>query len=365
MKPFIILIGDNNISNYTLIKFLRKNGFDFDEVVVVYTKKTIDNKNYLKKLVKQEFIEINVEDKKEKFLEVKQEILDKLNELKNIEKIFLDFTGGLKSMSLGAYLAIDEYELDESNKYISYVVFDFDKKESKVFFKRGEEYKLDESLSIEEIAGVHGIFELDYKTSNSDFFSVESVLWLLDKIQNEEKEFFEDLWDKKFKELKDLKWKESLKDYLFKIENLSNNQLKYLQKYIKSDFLEEYIFYMLNEIKDEVGISEIAWNVRKGKEAKFEVDVIASKDNNLYLFSCTTDKSKNIVKQKGFEAKEKATQLGGKNGTMILVSCIDENWKQELLEDLEEKKGGNPPKIIVFEDLIDYNKLKQKLKEIF
>jgi len=360
MKPLIILIGDNNVSNYALVKFLKRNGFDFDSVGVVYTDKTKDNAENLKKLLKEKFIDINIEDVKEVYEGVKERITETLNKLGNVEKIFLDFTGGLKSMSLGAVLAVSEYPLADENKFISYVLY----QTNEVIFRKGDRYKLDEPLSIEEIAGVHGIFDLEYKEKNSDYFSAESVLWLLDKIENEEREFFENLWDRTDLRKKD--WQKSIENSpLSNFTELSNRQLKYLQKYVKGDFLEEYIFHILNEIKEEVGINEIAWNIKRGKDAKFEVDVMATKNNHLYLFSCTTDKSKKIVKQKGFEAKEKATQLGGKNANMILVSCISESWKEELLEDLQEKKGGNPPKIIVFEDLIDYNTLKEKLKEIF
>jgi len=361
MKPFIILIGDNNIANYSLIKFLAKKEFDFDEIVVVYTERTKHNINNLKSLLNKKFLEIDVEDVKGNFIKVKEKITNELLKLGNIEKLFLDFTGGLKSMSLGAYLAIDEFELDDKNKFFSYVMYDNGK--SKIILKRGEEFDLNEHLSIEEIAKIHNIFDLNYKKENSEFFNIENVFWLFDKLQNEEKEFFCNLWDKR--ELKNLDWQSSLKNYPTTIEIASNKKLQKLQKYIKGEFLEEYIFYLLNEIKDEIGIYEIAWNVTNGKGGEFEVDVIATKNNNLYLFSCTTDKSKKITKTKGFEAKERATQLGGKNAKTILISCISKTKKELLKQDLAEKKGGVVPEIIVYEELIDIIKLKEKLKQIF
>lgn len=365
MKVLLLIIGHNNLSNVALIKFLQKTNLDFDKTGVIFTDDTFKNFENLKKIINEDFIEINVEDIKENFIEVKNRVFEKLNSLNNIESIFLDFTGGLKSMSVGAFLAVDEYELNENKKYFSYVFYDRKENTSKIVFKKGDIFNLNESLSINEIAGVYGVFDLEYKKENSEFFDVNNVIWLLDKVKNNEEEFFDNLWDKNFKELKNLNWKESLKKSPFSLEDISNKKLKKLQKYIRGDFLEEYIFYMLNDIKNEVGIYEIAWNVKKGKEAKFEIDVIASKDNNLYLFSCTTDKKKTTAKQKGFEAKEKATQLGGKNAKMILVSCVDTDIKNDLLEDLEDKKGGTPSEVIVYEDLINPNILKQKLKGIF
>jgi len=364
MNLLILLIGDNNISNYALIKFLKREEFKFDKVLCVVTNKTESNLNNLQLLAKdEEFIKLKVEDIKGNFVKVKDKIKNKLDELENIENIFLDFTGGLKSMSLGAYLAIDEYELEEDKKYFSYIMYDEGK--SKVVFKRGIERELNESLTIDEIAQVHGISELESKTQNSEFYSDDFVLWLLGKIKNSEKEFFENLWD--LDNIKSVDWKKSLVNapVKFNIDEISNKKLKKLQQFIKGDFLEEYIFVLLKEFKEELNIFDITWNVKKGKDANFEVDVVASKNNNLYLFSCTTDKSKTRAKQKGFEAKERATQMGGKNAKAVLVSCIDLSQKNQLEEDLTENKGGESPEVIVYEDLLDKEQLKNKLKDIF
>ena len=357
MKLLVLLIGDNNISNYTLIKFLQKKHFNFDKVMLIVTDKTAKSANNLK-IIDKEFIVLNIEEEKGNIYKVKEKILNKLNTLK-VKEIFLDFTGGLKTMSIGAYLAVNDFEVDK--KYFSYVLYERGKS---FLIINDDEFELNENLSIKEIANVHGIKELVYKTENSEFYSDEFVLWLLDKVQNKEKEFFEDLWDRK--DLKKLNWRESLKEAPIKFDiNLSNKKLKKLQSFITGDFLEEYIFKCLNEIKEESEIYEIVWSLKNGKDAKFEVDVVASKNNNLYLFSCTTDKKKGIVKNKGFEAKERATQIGGKNAKAIIVSCISEDSKSALEDDLKEKKGGVSPEVIVYEELIDKEDLKNRLKGIF
>jgi hypothetical protein len=235
MKLLILLIGDNNISNYALIKFLKKDEFEFDKVLCVVTNRTQSNVNNLQILIKDdEFIKLDVEDIKGNFIKVKNRILDKLNCLKNIENIFLDFTGGLKSMSLGAYLAVDEYKLKDDKKYFSYIVYDEGK--SKVVFKRGREIELNESLTIDEIAQVHGIGDLESKKQNSEFYSDNFILWLLDKIKNNEKDFFKDLWD--LKNIKNLDWKTSLIDAPTKFDknDISNNKLKNFSNLLKVIF---------------------------------------------------------------------------------------------------------------------------------
>jgi hypothetical protein len=235
MNLLILLIGDNNISNYALIKFLKREEFKFNQVLCVVTNKTESNLNNLQLLAKdEEFIKLKVEDIKGNFVKVKNKIKNKLDELKNIETLFLDFTGGLKSMSLGAYLAIDEYELEEDKKYFSYIMYDEGK--SKVVFKRGIERELNESLTIDEIAQVHGISDLRSKKQNSEFYSDDFVLWLLDKIKNNEKEFFEDLWD--LNDIKSLDWKKSLVNapVKFNIDDISNNKLKNFSNLLKVTF---------------------------------------------------------------------------------------------------------------------------------
>jgi len=360
MDLLVLLIGENNVSNYALMKFFQKEDeFKFDKVMLVYTKQTQNNAEYIKNLSNVDFIDLNVEDVKDYFLEVKNLIKTKLENL-DINKLILDFTGGLKSMSLGAYLAVDEIDIE--NKYISYVTFE--RKKSKIVLKRGEEFKLNENLSIEEIAGVHGVFDLKSKDKNSEFFNYKNVKFLLSKIENEEKEFFIDLWDKK--DLKNRNWIDSIKDVDFNVDlfSLSNRKLKKLQNYIKGEFLEEYIFALLKEIQKEINLHEIKWNVKQGQDAKFEVDVVVSKNNNLYLFSCTSDKSKSRVKQKGFEAKDRAKKIGGIYARTILVSCVSKKEREKLKIDLIDKKDKVLVDLIMFEDLLDKEKLKQILKQI-
>ncbi|MEO1927843.1 MAG: hypothetical protein ABGX26_04065 [Nautiliaceae bacterium] len=178
--------------------------------MLVYTKDTSENAENLKKLLDMEIKDVFVEDVKENYLKVSELLLKELNNFE-IEKIFLDYTGGLKSMSLGAFLAVEKLNLLEEQKYISYVYFDRQENKSKIIFKRGDVYELNEPLSIDEIAKIHGYFDLNnYKTQNSEFFSIDSVLWLLEKVKDEEEEFFENLWDKDLKDLKKMDWKNSL-----------------------------------------------------------------------------------------------------------------------------------------------------------
>jgi hypothetical protein len=364
MNLLVLLIGDNNISNYALIKFLNNKKNKFNKIICVATERTKSNVKNLKVLLKdEEFIELDVEEIKGNFIKVQDTLLNKLNSLNEIKSIFLDFTGGLKSMSLGAYLAVEKYNLKEDYKQFSYIVYNNGR--SNIIFKDGNEVELNENLTIDEIAQVHGISDLESENQNSDFYNDKFIIWLLDKVANNEEKFFEELWDKD--NLKKLNWKESLANapVKFDINVISNNKLKKLQQFIRGNFLEEYVFSLLNEMKMKLDIFDIVWNLKKGKEASFEVDVVASKNNNLYLFSCTTDKRKSTVKQKGFEAKERATLMGGRNAKAIIVSCMKSSQKDELKEDLQENKGGQTPTIIIYEDLLQKEILKSKLKDIF
>jgi hypothetical protein len=173
----------------------------------VVTKDTLKLGERLKSLIDKDSFMLNVEDIKGNILQIRNKILDEFNNLE-IEELFLDFTGGLKTMSIGAYLAVEKFHIDDTKKYFSYVLYEDGK--SVIIFKRGDKIELNENLSIKEIASIYGVNGLSYKTENSEFYSDEFVSWLLDKIKNQEKEFFIDLWDKR--DLKNLNWQVSLKN---------------------------------------------------------------------------------------------------------------------------------------------------------
>lgn len=372
MNLLVLLVGGNPIANYALIEYFKNNGDEripkYDSIMLIYTSQTekvTQNIESLKDDVS--FININLESNESNLRYIKKIVLNKLNSLENINSIHLNYTGGRKPMSLGAFLTINEFTRSCKKIYT-----DINPNNYKLTLEDGNTYlKGDETISsklnipIIDFYQLHGLTKPEYKTKISDFYSEEFCMFLLDKCENSEKEFYVDLWDQK--NIRNLDWKKSLPEYIDK--KISNNQLKSLQKFIKGIWLEEYLFSILNEIKEECNITDIAYNVEaENRNKKFEVDVIAISGYKSFVFSCTTGYKARDIKQKAFEVDKKAEQLAGRGSNSIVVCLAKDIEKNDsgitgLKSDMKHiEKSFNA---IGIEDIKDKKIFKTKLKEIF
>ncbi len=367
MNLLTLLIGNNVNFLYGFIDYFTKDNefFKCDKVLLVYTEKTKDIFNNIKNFFNVEIEGINIGDDVRNIEKIESAIREKLDELKP-KKIHLNYTGGTKSMGIGAFLVVDKYSCED--KIFSDI--DFSKK---IYLKRGDIFPKNGTFEdlvhfkIKDLLTLEGFRLKGYKTQNSEFFSEEFVRFLFDKLENEEKEFFVELWDKKFKELKSLNWKDSLKEVPIDIENISNKKLEKLQRFIRGVFLEEYLFYVLNKYKDELKINDILWNVEiLNKEgAEFELDVVVSKGYTLYGFSVTTDKTKKLIKSKTFEVDKRVEEISGIGGKFVVVGFGDKEEMERVKKEIGDKRNRGGYDVIGKEELLDENKLLEKLKAIF
>jgi hypothetical protein len=380
MKILAVIIGGNSIANYGIIKHSLNSDENnkilpkVDKVALIYTNGTKKNAESFKKLLNKEveFIDIDLKDKERSLKDVKKIVATKLNEYENIEFIHLNYTGGTKSMSIGTFLAIDNFD-NVKNKIFSDIGFD-----KKLYLKRGEVYpengtiidnldiKIDEILKLSDN---NKKIEYNYDNKFSEFYNKEFAKFLLNKSLKDEKEFFEKVWDKNFKELKLMNWKLSLTDapINFDLETISNKKLEKLQKFIRGFWLEDYLFEFLNENRKKINFDNIVMNLEKkeNKKSLVEIDIVLSKGYDLYLFSCTTSYKKSDVKGKVFEAYKRSEDLGGIGAKSVVVSLADENTiKQIDNDDSYTYVGKKRPELIGKEELLDEEKLLNKLKEI-
>ncbi len=367
MNILILLIGGNPIANYALIEYFKNNGDNkipkYDSVMLVFTEKTSNLANNIKSLQKNiNFIEINLSNNESNLDYIQTIILDKLNELKNLKSIHLNYTGGRKPMSLGSYLAVDKYKKRCQKIYtdINPANYKLTLSDGKAFLDGNNTISSKLNISIDDFYTLHKSYKpANKQIENSEFYSKEFCQFLLEKCDKNEKEFYIDLWDKS--DIKRLNWKNSIKN-IYKIDDISNNKLKKLQKFIKGIWLEEYLFDILNEIKDEVNITDLAWNIEyKQEKDEFELDVIAIKGYKSFVFSCTTDKKANI-KQKGFEVAQRAEQIAGRGSSSFLISLANSDGIDKVMRDL-----SNRDKIfeaIGIEDIKDIENFKSKLKNM-
>lgn len=206
------------------------------------------------------------------------------------------------------------------------------------------------SISIKELYQLHCLKNVTLCNKNSKFYNLERAKFLFHKRdffnklkRNETDDFFR-YWNKtdaNFKKnseacksalIESIK-ETSFADYIPDIEQLTSkkslNKIKDLIKFIRGDFLEEYIFYVLVSMKKELGLTEIAWNVEAfAKNRQFEIDIIAMKGCQAFVISCTTDSRIQLCKSKAFEVFYRAEMMGGAKAQSILV-CLGDNLGSE------------------------------------
>ena len=358
MRLLTLIIGGNPISNYALIKYFKN---EFDKFVLIHTTKTKTLSNNFEKLLDVDFIQIDIEDKERDLNFIKNRVFEQLKNL-NPSFIHLNYTGGTKSMSIGTFLAVEELKVEK-------VYSDIHPGNNKLFLDSGEIVPKEGSVAdnvevtIDEFALLNSLEIVGKQSKNSKFYDEKFCNFLLDKSINDEKGFYIDLWDRQ--DLKKLNWRDSLKDISLHFElDLSNRQLRELQKFIRGVWLEEYIFAQLLELKEELRLSDIAWNVSiKNRKNEFEVDIIVTKGYKVYLFSCTTAYKKSIIKNKFFEAEKRATQIGGIGAKSILVSLY--NDEDDIKNEMQGYVGREQVDTLTRGHLSDKNLLQNALKKIF
>ena len=103
---------------------------------------------------------------------------------------------------------------------------------------------------------------------------------------------------------------------------------------------------MENYVLQVLQAADLGLRVYQGVETKnprFEVDVVAIRGYQLFLFSCTTQTDRGTrgqLKLKLLEASVRATQLGGDEARVALVCCADDarGLQNEMRMELESNR---------------------------
>lgn len=297
---------------------------------------------------------------------------------KSISSLHLNFSGGTKVMSVYSYIAVEEFAEEHQIKTI---FSDIDPDTAKLSIGNnyvGSDLRNIVMLNINKILELHGMTFSRMKglNLNVDIQSLAKKIMSLIKTGN-------DFWRKKEKTCKQNDSDNDTKEK--KIELYKNNfgalfpfdqeQISHkptlvedFEKYLEGQWLEDYMFHCIQQIKDNFSITELKKSVEAKKDGRpCELDIIAIKGYQLYLFSCTTSSNIKVVKGKAFEALYRANQLGGSHARVVIVSMIANEKKLELEKDLLyfDAKINNKCKLIGFEELLDQNKLQDKLYEVF
>lgn len=89
-------------------------------------------------------------------------------------------------------------------------------------------------------------------------------------------------------------------------------------KWLDGAWLESYVLHIVQNLPDEVRPQEVFHGV-KTKEIDFELDVVAVRGYQPFVFSCTTAGERSALKLKLFEAILRARQIGGDQARVALV----------------------------------------------
>ena len=373
MRILVLLLGGNNIPNYAIIDYFSRNPtpFGFEKVVLVASAQSFPFVERFKEAFpKVEFLPINLGAEFRNLRKIEELLYRELRGL-NPTFIHLNYTGGTKPMSVGASWAVRRLEGEGVEVRYS----DISPDSSKLTFFNGEIFPGEGSLTdgvklkIEELYRFHGLEIEELRREKLWYYrrgSVGKILerWTGKRMDKEFRKRWGNLSPDTFQRcLADL---EALQiPYRPGIDYISLKEELY-PTYIMGGWLEQYIFDILEEMRDELGLSDLAWNVRgRLGERGFELDVVAIQGYKCYTFSCSVTSRISDIKCKGFEVVVRTEQIGGIRATPILVSLISDENKRQFENDWRSSPGRSHLHLLTFSDLTSEPQLKENLRKLF
>lgn len=139
-----------------------------------------------------------------------------------------------------------------------------------------------------------------------------------------------------------------LKDGKLTITEFSSNKCcEQTIKFLDGLWLEEYAANSIQHSFPALSI-ETNWEIAKEDwTTKFELDVLLVKGYQLFGISCTTSRSKKICKSKGFEILLRTRQIGGDEARAVVVTCLAEDVRAEVEEELQVDSGSGKTIIVL------------------
>lgn len=359
---------------------------------------------------------------KSKIVNVKQEIEKVLSDLfPNIPEgsfIELNYTGGTKVMSAGAYSVFKDFALQKKDLYNFILTYTDGERERNVYelIQGGEEKYIEEKLSdlhsdfelnIFHVIKAHGIEPEDkyiITPQYADFGERTFKAILNEENFKSNKDFLDKIYThvngellrknkdtikKQYNKKKDKDEKEKYMDEKLNYlqEKLSDNifygnqslypEIKSFTDFPKiagemtpyffdvlcGNWLEDYVFKLLLEIKEE-GIKEgqildIVQSVKK--KNVFEVDLVILKKYKIFSISLTTMEKREEAISKLYEIKQRAIQLGGIEAGIGFVCLYEksEEYEKEIMDIWDERTPKNT--LVVCYDR--FKELKKMLKD--
>ncbi len=407
MNLLILSIGSNPMPNFIVANYLlNRDRNDQDEIPVpgmilfVYSSATEKFKDKIIELLQSkvpafEKIYVDIGTEERNFDRIRKAVVAELEKHKGLLSIHLNYTGGTKPMAVAVFAAVTEYSFQKNQPMVS----DLSPRDFRLTLRDNRRYPSTGSgrnitdyvkISVEELYELHNLDLPKKKRSSSQFYTEKIAKFLVDKVADYKSgdEDFLRTWDGVKNRRNKIEFTEQEKllqrlpeDYLKcrdirAEEELSPvkraKKMKPLIAFVRGNWLEEYIFNTLQGLEKECGLTDIAFNVEtEVNRRSFEIDVIAIKGCQAFIFTCTTDYKMKMCKGKAFEGIYRAEQLGGAQAKTVLVCMADDNAENEgnrvisnIRKDMSQFDTAINFSILGIDDVKNSEELKLKLKNI-
>jgi len=310
-----------------------------------------------------------------------QKVKKILEGLPNTASVGLHYTGGTKPMSVYTYKALHDFT-GLSRKVFSYLnprvsKMIVESNGNSTSFSVGDKIK----VGLREMMDLHG-----YKVSEKKDINLHPCFYAVLANELQQKNVLEE-WKKWIKTgwntLPDQNGYPLLKNIISAFDVLCEttatpelvtqklgrfdrlqNRLQSYTKWFNAEWLEEYVFWAIDEIAVDAGIHDYDINLKQELQRKFEIDVVAVKGYQLFAISCAVSDDKSYCKNHLFEIYVRARQIGGDEARIGLITFYDDH--SALQKEIDES-WFTEGKVKVFDRQIlqSGEKLKNGVKEWF
>lgn len=336
-------------------------------------KEKMNNNITIEKLLINKFNRRSIEEKIQEKLDNLLYMEDKINLLE------LNYTGGIKLISITAYHVIKNYNYDKYNKNpnISLTYIDSERELLYFEFSKGTNKKyISDCVSLSQLdsnfdLNIKDIISVYSNIDNMEEINEEGAMPKAKELANKLGNLFCGVGKKQYDErVKFIKentatgsWTNDKKQFINNLSQafldynifsnndeinllLGSNDEEIFGYFAGTKWLEEYILNILIELKEEGIIEDVQHSIKKirsdEEQGVFEVDLVAYRKYKLFAISITSISTQEEAKGKLYEIKQRAKNLAGDEAGICYINlCWDTDelkreykniWDDETLE---------------------------------